>query len=146
MRQSSKEKEFAIREFRMEDYSEVVRLWKTSGIKLRPGDKVDAIRVKLRRDPELFLVAVNGNEMIGSVMGAWDGRRGWIYHLAVNPKFQRRGVASVLLKELETRMKAKGIIKVNALIYKWNETSRRFFETRGFEIDEEWFAGKSLTA
>ncbi len=65
-----------IREFRLNDYDEVLALWKSSGLILRPGDDLEAIKLKLQRDPDLFLVAEDGREIVGVVMGGWDGRRG----------------------------------------------------------------------
>ena len=70
-------------------------------------------------------------------MGAWDGRRGWIYHLGVLPAFQRNGIARRMVEELERRMRAKGILKVNASIYKWNKRSLAFFKSNGYEVDNK---------
>lgn len=126
-----------IRPFKMADYYEVKALWKKSGLEMRPGDSRKEIEVKLRRDPDLFLVAETDCGIVGSVIGAWDGRRGWIYHLGVLPQFQRKGVASRLVREVERRMKAKGVLKVNASIYKWNKKSLAFFGASGYEVDRK---------
>jgi len=101
---------------------------------LRPGDDRQAIKLKLERDPDLFLVAEDDDhEIIGAVMGAWDGRRGWINHLAVRPDNQRHGVGRALIEELEVRLLGKGAVKVNAQVYEWNKTSLDFFKSRGYE-------------
>ena len=126
-----------IREFQVEDYDEVLRLWKEAGLILRPGDELDAIKLKLERDPDLFLVAEEGGEIIGGVMGAWDGRRGWVNHLAIRSSFQRRGVANRMLDELEARLVRKGAKKVNAQIYQWNTKSLEFFKARGYEVHSD---------
>lgn len=65
-----------IREFRIEDYTRVVTLWKEAGLLLRPSDKVDGIKLKLQRDPDLFLIAEEEHEIVDVVMHALDGRRG----------------------------------------------------------------------
>lgn len=67
-------------------------------------------------------------------MGAWDGRRGWINHLAVKPEHQRKGIGKLLIAELEIRLKKKGAKKVNAQIYKSNTKSIEFFKAVGYEI------------
>jgi ribosomal protein S18 acetylase RimI-like enzyme len=77
-------------------------------------------------------------------MGAWDGRRGWIYHLGVHPTHHRRGVASRLVHELEERMKKIGVPKVNALIYPWNDASIRFFTSAGYAVEDMKEAQKWL--
>jgi len=126
---------FKLRTFRMNDYPEVRALWKESGLGIRPGDSRKEVETKLRRDPELFLVAETAGRIVGSVIGAWDGRRAWIYHLGVLPAFQRKGVASGLLREVERRMMAKGVLKVNASIYRWNKRSLLLFKAAGYHVD-----------
>ena len=118
--------------FTVADYLQVRKLWKASGLDFSPGDGLREIRSKLKRDPELFLVAHQGREVIGSAMGAWDGRRGWVYHLAVSPASRRAGVGSRLLAELESQMRRKGVLKVNAIVYDWNVPSLSLFEKCGF--------------
>ncbi|MDG6997170.1 MAG: GNAT family N-acetyltransferase [Nitrososphaerota archaeon] len=105
-----------IRNFSLKDYDEVVSLWKECKLEIRAGDTIKEIKTKILRDPELFLVAIEDGKIIGAVMGAWDGPRDWIYHLGVLPSYQRTGVASKLVEEVEKRMRKKGVVKVNALV------------------------------
>jgi ribosomal protein S18 acetylase RimI-like enzyme len=135
-----------IREFKIEDYQIVRDLWQTAGLTLRPGDELDDVRLKLQRDPDLFLVAEEDERILGSVIGGWDGRRGWIYHLAVNPEHQRKGIGMGLVREVEKRLIAKGAKKVNAQVYKWNERSSEFFKAIGYEAQPDLIMiGKQLT-
>jgi ribosomal protein S18 acetylase RimI-like enzyme len=134
-----------IREFRLEDYEKVAELWKTAGIELRPGDEREGIELKLERDPDLFLVAEDDQQIIGVVLGAWDGRRGWINHLAVRIGHQRSGIGRSLVKELERRLAGKGALKVNAQIYKSNKPSIEFFKSLNYEIHSDLImVGRSL--
>jgi len=126
-----------IREFQLTDYDDVVGLWKTAGLILRPGDELYGIKLKLQRDPDLFLVAEDDSEIVGVVMGAWDGRRGWINHLAVKPNRQRKGIGRTLIGELEKRLFEKGAKKVNAQIYQWNTKSTDFFKSVGYEVHSD---------
>ncbi len=128
----------------MGDYSEVRKLWVASGLEIRPGDEPQGITRKLTRDPELFLVAEEDGKIIGTVMGAWDGRRGWMYHLGVLPERHRTGVAGRLVRELEARMTKIGIPKLNALIYPGNSTSVKFFTSAGYAVVEMKEAQKVL--
>ncbi len=121
-----------VAEFEVGDYPAVKELWKACGLGPSAGDELSEVRKKLKRDPELFLVARRGGEIVGAVMGAWDGRRGWIYHLGVSPSIRRAGIASMLLKEVESRMRQKGVVKVNAIVYHWNDPSFSLFEKHGF--------------
>jgi ribosomal protein S18 acetylase RimI-like enzyme len=134
-----------IREFKIADYPIVRGLWKTAGLVLRPGDELGDVELKLQRDPDLFLVAQHEGEIVGSVIGGWDGRRGWIYHLAVKPEHQRRGIGVGLVREVEKRLVAKGAKKVNAQVYKSNEQSAAFFKAIGYEAQPDlMMIGKQL--
>lgn len=135
-----------IRTFVMSDYPQVIKLWSEAGLEFRPGDEEEGIRTKITRDPEFFLVAEDRGRIVGSVMGAWDGRRGWIHHLGVRPSHQRRRIATRLIAELESRMRQKGVLKVNALIYEWNDVSVAFFSENGYRIAVMKEAQKNLRA
>jgi len=126
-----------IREFKMDDYPIVRDLWQAAGLILRPGDELEDVKLKLQRDSDLFLVAVQDDMIVGSVMGGWDGRRGWIYHLAVKPEHRRQGIGVGLVREVEKRLVAKGARKVNAQVYKWNERSSEFFKAIGYETQPD---------
>jgi ribosomal protein S18 acetylase RimI-like enzyme len=135
-----------IREFRLDDYDKVVKLWKESSLILRPGDDREGIELKLQRDPDLFLIAEKGQEILGVVLGAWDGRRGWINHLAVRFTHQRSGIGKSLINELEKRLIKKGALKVNAQIYRSNESSLAFFKAMNYEIHSDLImVGKDLS-
>ncbi len=126
-----------IREFQLGDYNKVLELWKTAGLVIRPGDDLEGIKLKLQRDPDLFLIAEEDHEILGVVMGGWDGRRGWINHLAVKPEHQRKGIGTLLIRELERRLAEKGARKVNAQIYRWNAKSIEFFKAVGYEVHSD---------
>ena len=122
-----------IREFRIEDYPAVRELWHAAALELRPGDELEDIKLKLQRDPDLFLVSEQDNRIVGSVIGGWDGRRGWIYHLAVSPNYQRKGIGAGLVEELENRLVAKGAKMINAQVHKLNTISATFFKAMGYD-------------
>lgn len=134
-----------IREFKIQDYAIVRALWQAAGLILRPGDELEDVKLKLQRDPDLFLVAEQVDEIVGSVIGGWDGRRGWIYHLAVKPEHQRKGIGVGLVREVERRLVAKGAKKLNAQVYKWNQQSSEFFRAIGYETQPDLIMiGKQL--
>ena len=134
-----------IRRFSMQEYGAVSRLWRRAGLETSLGDAKQELKRKVERDPDLFLVAEQDSEIIGAVMGAWDGRRGWIYHLAVDPGARRKSVATKMLRELEGRMREKGVLKVNAMVYLWNDPSLKFFDGMGYRRQSEMVVvGKPL--
>jgi len=125
-----------VREFRYpEDYPAARLLWENagSGIHLRRSDEPEEIQKKLRRDPDLFLVAETNGKLIGTVIGGFDGRRGLIYHLAVEAGFRQHGIGSLLMNEVERRLEAKGCLKCYLMVTVDNENAMRFYEARKWE-------------
>ena len=135
-----------IGEFGMDDYPVAHVLWQRGDLWMRPSDDPEATLLKLTRDPGLFLVARDGaGKVVGTVMGGWDGRRAYVYHLAVAPELRRQGVADALMDELEERFRALGALKAKLQILVENETSKAFFAHRGYLLEtdcEPW--GKEL--
>lgn len=121
------------------------QLWRRSGFEVRPGDSKEELRRKLERDSDLFLVAEKDSKIVGAVIGAWDGRRAWIYHLAVDPRFRRKHIASKMLREVERRLGEKGVPKVNAQVFVWNASSLSLFESLGYRKQSDLVQmGKTL--
>ena len=138
---------FAFREFIYpDDYPAVIQLWQNAGpgIHLRRSDQPDEIERKLRRDPDLFLVAEMDGQMVGAVLGGFDGRRGFMYHLAVGESHRRQGIGLALMDELERRLRSKGCIRYYLLVTKDNESAMRFYETYGWQRMDLFTYGKDL--
>ena len=135
-----------IEPFTMDDLPVVHVLWQRSGLLMRPSDGPEQTLLKLARDPGLFLVARDSSgAIVGTVMGGWDGRRAYVYHLAVLPERQRHGIAGLLMDELEERFRRLGAMKAKLQILTENDASRAFFAARGYELEsfcEPW--GKRL--
>lgn len=137
----------SIREFRYpEDYNRAVRLWQEAGngIRVGPSDAPSEIEKKLERDPDLFLVAETGDEMVGTVIGGFDGRRGHVYHLAVAAAFRRQGIGSQLMTELEDRLRSKGCLRCYLLVRPGNHGAQRHYEQLGWQEMDDHLYGKDL--
>ncbi len=138
----------SIREFRYpDDYERAVRLWRGAGdgVRVGPSDTPEEIRKKLRRDPDLFLVAEADGQLVGTVIGGFDGRRGLVYHLAVAERFRRQGVASQLMRELESRLREKGCIRCYLIVRLGNDGAMRHYESLGWQrLDDDVLYGKDL--
>lgn len=118
-----------IRQFRWPDYDAVAEVWRAAGIDVVTRAELEA---KLARDPELFLVAAAGERIAGVVMGTYDGRRGWIFRLAVHRSHRRQGIATRLVAELERRLQALGCPRINLLVLPENEAGLRFWQDLGY--------------
>lgn len=125
-----------IREFSITDYEAVRRIWTEAGITMKTSDDLLELLKKLERDSELFLVADEAGAVIGTVMGGWDGRRGWIYHLAVSPAHQKRGTGRLLVEEVERRLRDYGALKINLTLESRNQDAIAFYRRMGYKVDD----------
>jgi ribosomal protein S18 acetylase RimI-like enzyme len=128
------------------DYPAVLALWTDAGpgIHLSPTDSPQGIEHKLQRDPELFLVAELDGEIIGTVLGGYDGRRGLVYHLAVEHAWRAQGVGRALMQAVEERLRAKGCFKCYLLVA-WDDPENvAFYEHLGWEAMQVSVMGKQL--
>jgi ribosomal protein S18 acetylase RimI-like enzyme len=108
------------------------------------SDTPEEITRKLQRDPDLFLVAENEAQVVGAVLGGFDGRRGMVYHLAVVSVHRRRGVGSALMAALESRLKAKGCRKYYLLVTHDNGDVVDFYRRLGWEVMPVHIMGKEI--
>ena len=92
---------------------------------------------------DILVAEING-EIIGSVLGGYDGRRGIMYHLAVALSHRRQGIAERLVELLEQRLRQKGCIRYYLLVTKDNDEAIQFYEHRGFELLNLYAYGKDL--
>lgn len=133
-----------IRPFRASEQEEVIALWAACDL-LRPwNDPQKDIARKLEVQPELFLVAVDAGELVGTVMAGYDGHRGWIYYLAVSPAQRGTGVGRALMAAAEARLRELGCPKINLQIRAENEAVRAFYERLGYRRDAVVSLGKRL--
>lgn len=134
----------AIREFGEGDEAQVVDLWARCGL-VRPwNDPRKDIARKLRVQRELFLVGVNGGRIVATVMAGYEGHRGWINYLAVEPDCRRQGVARALMAAAEERLHVLGCAKINLQIRADNRDAIAFYRRIGFAEDAAISMGKRL--
>jgi ribosomal protein S18 acetylase RimI-like enzyme len=140
-------KNLILREFHFPaDYAQVIQLWENvgPGIHLNRSDAEGEIVKKIQRDPDLFLVAEENGQIIGTVMGGFDGRRGMVYHLAVSIPYHNKGIGKILMAELEQRMQARGCLRSYLLVTRDNEDAIHFYESHGWERMDLLVYGKDL--
>lgn len=135
---------FIIRPIENKDIDTVVELWETCNI-TRPWNhpEIDIFR-KMNQKDDLFLVAEKDSRVIASIMGGYDGHRGWIHYLAVQPEYQRLGIATALMQNIEKRLIAIGCPKVQLMVRPENTSVIQFYEELDFEELESVCLGKRL--
>ena len=120
-----------IREWRRADGDGLRGLWASVGMGSL-GDDDASLAVMARRNPGLLLVAVEGARIVGSALGGWDGRRGWIYHVATAPDRRRAGIARRLVERVEAGLRAVGCPKVNVIVLDTASEAAAFWTAAGY--------------
>lgn len=117
-----------------EYYSDVYELWLSCrGMGLNNlDDSEHGINKFLQRNPDTCFVALQDEKVVGVIMAGSDGRRGYIYHTAVNPQYRKRGIATALVETVMQAMKNIGINKVALVVFEHNEGGNKFWERLGF--------------
>jgi ribosomal protein S18 acetylase RimI-like enzyme len=134
-----------IRPFQPSDLNAVIGLWRSCNLTRSWNDPSKDIARKLRVNPEWFLVAALGEEIVGSVMIGYEGHRGWINYLAVAGPFRRQGIGTQLMQRAETILRALGCPKINLQVRVGSGSElSRFYSNLGFGIDEVVCYGKRL--
>lgn len=133
-----------IRAFQTRDEQAVIALWAHCNLVMPWNNPAQDIKRKQAVNPELFLVGEQDDSIIASVMGGYDGHRGWINYLAVHPDHQRRGYGRKMMLEVETRIRETGCPKINLQIRASNTQVIAFYRAIGFLDDKVVGLGKRL--
>src|SRR4029077_18961335 len=122
------------REFRITDYDAALELWRrVEGLEIAEGDDREGTAQFLARNPRLSRVAVDGSAIVGVVLCGHDGRRGHIYHLAVDPAYRGLGVGKHLIDECLQRLRATGVVRAIILVADNNFGGAEFWKRAGWE-------------
>ena len=125
----------------------VKTLWREAFPGDPPWNKAEiAVPAKLAVQPELFLVALDGDLVIGSIMAGYDGHRGWLYAVAVLNPHRRRGVGNALVRGAEDRLRSMGCNKINLQVRASNAIVVEFYKRLGYMIEERMSMGKRMAA
>ena len=133
-----------IRPYQAADADAVVALWRRCDL-VRPwNDPYKDIERKMAVRPDLFLVGLLDGVVVAAVMAGYEGHRGWINYLAVDPKHQRRGFGRAILDAAEARLRACGCPKINLQVRRANASVLEFYRAIGYVEDDAVCLGKRL--
>lgn len=145
-RKPAKSMSLHIRPYESGDEARVAALWRACGL-IRPWNDPHAdIARKLAVQPELFLIGIEAKTPIATAMAGYDGHRGWINYLAVDPARRRRGHALAMLRAAEAGLLALGCPKVNLQIRSSNTEAIGFYRRIGYLQDDVASYGKRLSS
>ena len=142
---SMAEKKMIIRPATAADRSSIIALWET----VFPDDPphnapAKVFDAKLAVQDDMLLVAVEDGAVVGTTMAGYDGFRGWLHKVAVSPQHQGRGLATALVRHAIRTLRSAGCIKVNLQIRATNLEVREFYESLGFEIEDNLIMARHI--
>ncbi len=123
-----------IRECKAEDLPILIDLWRRTGIKIGLSETEPEFKKILEQNPTTCLIGEQDGMIAAVVLGGFDGRRGLVHHLAVEPSLQGRGYGRIMMQELENRFNDMGIVKYHLWIEAWNTEVIKFYEHLGYEL------------
>jgi ribosomal protein S18 acetylase RimI-like enzyme len=133
-----------IRKFRQSDKTSLINLWQTVFPDDPPHNEPSAvIKAKLAIDDLIFIAEIEG-ELIGACMAGYDGHRGWLYAVAVDPAHRRKSIGEKLVKHTIQALKELGCIKVNLQIRSTNTEVAAFYKSLGFSVEDRLSMGRFI--
>ena len=124
-------------QFTMDMYDSVYEMWEKTGLSLGISDTKDQIERALEYSKDLFIVGLVNNKIVAAVLGAYDGRRGYVHHLSVDPSVQKSGYGRMIMEELHKRFREKDVKKVHLFIEVDNEDVKNFYLKVGWHTRED---------
>jgi ribosomal protein S18 acetylase RimI-like enzyme len=133
-----------LRKFRKSDNSSLIELWHKVFIDDPPhNEPSQVIGAKLRVDDLIFVAEGNGG-IIGACMAGYDGHRGWLYAVAVDPDHRRKGIGAQLVNYSLQALRQLGCIKVNLQIRSTNTEIADFYHSLGFSVEDRISMGRFI--
>jgi len=127
-----------IRLMQSADYAGALRLWQgLPGLGLSSADREEAIQAFLLRNPNTCFVAAQDDQIVGTVLGGNDGRRGYLYHLAVHADCQKQGIGNALVQACLDALQAQGIEKCHIFVIADNREGLKFWQNAGWILRED---------
>src|SRR5438445_13275105 len=130
-KRTGRRRRILLRPCRARDVEQVLELWRTAA---EPSvtDNADALRQRLERDRDLFLLAWDRGRLVGTLIGGWDGWRGHLYRLAVEPGCRRSGIARRLVANVEARLRTLGAVRIDGIVVRRNAAACAFWGELGY--------------
>ena len=114
------------------DAEAILALWRRAEAEETVSDDAESVHALLARDPGSLLIAEVDGAVIGSLIVGWDGWRGQLYRLAVDPSWRRRGVATELVRTAEERLRGLGVRRVAAIVVTAHDHAQGFWRSVGY--------------
>lgn len=117
----------AIRSARADELPAILKLWMDAGVERGHTDDIESLTRLIAHDPDALLVAAEEEQIVGSVIAAWDGWRGTVYRLAVAPAHRHRGIGRKLVSTAVKRLRAVGAVRLQAIVIETDARATAFW-------------------
>lgn len=140
-----------IRAFTTDDYDDVIALWRDCGLGIKRSDALPEIEKLLALPSTSFLVAEAADadlppRIVATAIGAWDGRRGWVYRVAVKQDVRRNGIGTQIMRSVEDALRRCGATNINLRVGPDNKRAAEFYWTLGYSVQPLQFYSKNCEA
>ena len=125
-----------LRTYADSDWPSVAALWLAVFGELKAEDTRERVARTCARNEGLFVLAMDRDVVVGTVLATHDGRRAFLYHVAVDPGARRKGVATLLVREAERRLGALGIGTIHLRVHEQNAGAIAFYRSLGWTRDD----------
>jgi ribosomal protein S18 acetylase RimI-like enzyme len=133
-----------IKPYHPDNQQAVINIWQACNLVVAWNDPIKDIQRKMLVDPDLFLIGELSEDIVATVMGGYEGHRGWINYLAVSPEHQRKGYARAMMQQVEVLILQKGSPKINLQVRSNNIDVIQFYQAIGYDIENAVGLGKRL--
>ena len=131
--------ELVLRAAQSHEVAAVLAFWRRAAENgSRPPDTTAAVATLHLRDPDALILAVDGDDIVGTIIAGWDGWRCHIYRLAVAPHRRREGIGGVLIAAAEERFRILGGSRADAMVLDDNEQAHRIWAAGGYHRQDDW--------
>ena len=134
-----------LRPYEAEDETAVIALWQACELVKPQNDPRRDINRKLSVNPDGFIVGTHGGQIVASIMVGYDGHRGWVNYLAVDPAQRRAGLGRLLMAAAEDYLREQGCPKLNLQVRENNGGVLSFYRALGYQVDPVTSLGLRLT-
>ena len=136
--------DITIRPYSETDLNSIISLWEICELSRPWNDPIKDIERKLTVQRDLFLILEKDGEILGSVMGGYDGHRGSVNYLGIHPDHKNEGLGKLLMNRIEEELIKMGCPKINLMVRNSNLDVHEFYRVIGYEEQEVVVFGKRL--
>ena len=130
-------KKLKIENMTIKHYDEVISLWRRTELSLGASDTKPEVERLIKRNPQSCIVGYISGKVIATVMGGFDGRRGYVHHLAVDPDYQNEGYGKLMMDHLIKQFKTLRVVKIHLFVETRNKKVIEFYRSLGWAIRDD---------